>query len=195
MKATLMILGILFSAFAHAGVYKCIDGSGKTVYRAKPCEPGQGKIQINLKTGSSTDLNEEQRDAELKEQELKARMDQEKQEQQLEEQRLAKLKQNAKDESAKNQFLVKNNPKFYSPFAIPPYDPDDLPPLVAGFQDKLPEIERLRRLAAEKALASMQCGRVESSELNIKSTSDSLVILVDCSSAQKFYFTEQELKQ
>jgi hypothetical protein len=195
MKLILTILGVFYFASAGAGVYKCTDGSGKTVYRAAPCAPGQGNIQINLKTGTITDLDEEKRQAELKGKDQLAKMDQEKLEQQLEEQKLAKLKQEAKDESAKNQFLIKNNPKLYSPFAIPPYNPDDLPALVKTFQNKLPEIERLRRTAAEKALSSNRCGRVEAAELNIKSTRESLVFLVDCSSAGKFYFTEQELKQ
>lgn len=195
MKVTLMIFGILFSAIANAGVYKCTDSFGKTVYRASPCAPGQGNIQINLQTGSSTDLNEEQMQAAKKEQEQQAQQDREITEKQLQEQKLAKLKQEAKDEAAKSQFLIKSKPKGYSPFAIPPYDPDDLPSVVMTYKNKLPEIERLRRVAAEKALASNQCGRVESAELNIKSTREALVFLIDCSSAQKFYFTEQELKQ
>ncbi|MGZ8187513.1 MAG: DUF4124 domain-containing protein [Methylosarcina sp.] len=195
MKLISIILGIFYVASANAGVYKCTNGSGKTVYRAAPCAPGQGNIQINIKTGTSTNLDEEKNQAKLKDKEQQAKTDQEKLAQQIEEQKQAKLKQDAKDESAKNQFLIKNNPKSFSPFAIPPYNPDDLPALVNAYQNRLPEIERLRRAAAEKALASNQCGRVESAELNIKSTREALVFLIDCSSARKFYFTEQELKQ
>lgn len=188
-----MILGIIFSAFANAGVYKCTDGYGKTVYRANPCAPGQGIIQINIKTGTTTDLTEEQKLSDLKDKEAQAKLEEEKLKQQQLEQKLAKIKQDAKDESAKNQFLIKNNPKTFSPFAIPPYKPDELPALVKNYQDRLPDIERMRRISAEKALASNQCGRVESVELNIKSTNEALVFLIDCSSAKKFYFTEQEL--
>jgi len=65
---------------------------------------------------------------------------------------------------------------------------------VQNFSARLPDIERFRRLAAEKALATNQCGRVEAAELNSKSTDDALVFLVDCSSAKKYYFSEQELK-
>jgi hypothetical protein len=57
----------------------------------------------------------------------------------------------------------------------------------------LPEIERLRRQAAEKALASDQCARVESVELNSKSTKDALMFLINCSNGTSFYFKEQEL--
>lgn len=195
MKAILTILGVFYFASAGAGVFKCTDGSGKTVYRAAPCAPGQGNVQINVKTGTSTDLDEEKRQSDLKEQGQQSKLEQEKLEQQMEEQKQVKLKQEAKDESAKNQFLIKNNPKLYSPFAIPPYNPDGLPALVKTFQNRLPDIERLRRAAAEKALAGNRCGRVEATELNLKSTRESLVFLVDCSSAAKFYFTEQELKQ
>ncbi|MGZ8215353.1 MAG: DUF4124 domain-containing protein [Methylosarcina sp.] len=195
MKLISIILGIFYVTSANAGVYKCTNSSGKTVYRAAPCAPGQGNIQINIKTGTSTNLDEEKNQAKLKDKEQQAKTDQEKLAQQIEEQKQAKLKQDAKDESAKNQFLIKNNPKSFSPFAIPPYNPDDLPALVNAYQNRLPEIERLRRAAAEKALASNQCGRVESAELNIKSTREALVFLIDCSSARKFYFTEQELKQ
>jgi hypothetical protein len=193
MKFTLIILGIIFSVTATAGVYKCTDGSGKTVYRANPCTPGQGNIQINIKTGTTTNLSEEQKKLELKDKEQQAEREQEKLEQQKLEQKQAKLKQDAKDESAKTQFLIKSNPKTFSPFAIPPYSPDELPALVKNYPDRLPDIERLRRVAAEKALAGNQCGRVEYVELNIKSTIEALVFLVDCSSAKKFYFTEQEL--
>jgi hypothetical protein len=37
--------------------------------------------------------------------------------------------------------------------------------------------------------------RVEAVELNIKSTKDTLVFLVDCSTAKRFYMAEQELAQ
>ena len=103
------------------------------------------------------------------------------------------LKQSAINENAKNQFLVKNNPKTFSAFAIPPYNPDNLPPLIKKFENRLADIERMRREAAEKTLATGECGRVESVELNQKSTRDSLVILVDCSTSKKFYINEQEL--
>lgn len=193
MKFTIMILGIIFSASANAGVYKCTDSSGKTVYQASPCAPGQGNIQINIKTGTTTNLTEEQNQVELKDKEQQEKLEEEMLEQQKLEQKQAKLKQDAKNESAKNQFLIKNNPQTFAPFAIPPYNPDKLPALVLNYQNRLPDIERLRRVAAEKALASNQCGRVEFVELNIKSTYNALVFLADCSSAKKFYFTEQEL--
>lgn len=193
MKFTLLILGTLFSMQLSAGVYKCTDASGKKIYRSVPCVEGQKKVELNVKTGGSTDLNQQESQQALSQQEQEAKDAQKKQEEEQAQQKLAQLKQSVLDESAKNQFLVKNNPQKYSAFAIPPYKYDDLSPLVKIYQSKLPDIERMRRQAAEKALATEQCGRVESVELSEKSTKDGLIILVDCSSAKKFYVSEQEL--
>jgi hypothetical protein len=193
MRQTLFILACLFSVPASAGVYKCTAADGNTVYQSSPCDAGQSKKAINTKTGVSTDLDAEQ-NKQLSEQN-KQQVDIEKQkaeEAQLA-QKLEQLKQDALKEREKNQLLIKNNPKQFSAYAIPPYLPDALPTLAKTFQDRLPDIERLRRQAAEKALASGECGRVEADELNLKSTKDALVILVDCSSGKSFYFAEQEL--
>jgi Domain of unknown function (DUF4124) len=193
MKFTLLTLGLLFSMQLSAGVYKCTDASGNKTYRSKPCAEGQNKVELNMKTGGSTDLNQQENQQALSQQEQDAKETQKKLEEQELIQKQAQLKQSAIDESAKNQFLIKNNPRKFSPFAIPPYKPEDLPPLVKLYQNRLPDIERMRRQAAERSLATGQCGRVESVELNQKSTKDALVILVDCSSAKKFYVAEQEL--
>lgn len=193
MKFTLLFLGLLVSTSLSAGVYKCTDANGNKIYRAVPCAEGQSKVQLNVKTGSSTDLNAKESEQALSQQEKEAKEAQKKQEEEQAQQKLAQLKQNSMDESAKNQFLIKNNPHKYSAFAIPPYKYDDLTPLVKTYQSRLPDIERLRRQAAEKSLATGDCGRVESVELSDKSTKDGLVILVDCSTAKKFYVSEQEV--
>jgi hypothetical protein len=193
MRPTLFILACLFSIPASADVYKCIAADGNTVYQSSPCDAGQSKKTINPKTGVSTDLDVEQ-NKQLQEQNMQqADIDKQKAEEEQLAQKLEKLKQDSLKEREKNQLLVKNNPKQFSAYAIPPYLPEALPSLVKNFQDRLPDIERLRRYAAEKALASGECGRVEADELNVKSTLDALVILVDCSSGKSFYFTEQEL--
>jgi hypothetical protein len=193
MKFTLLFLGLLVSMPLSAGVYKCTDASGKKIYRSMPCVEGQKKIELNVKTGGSTDLNEKETKETLTKQEQEAKEAQKKQEEEQSQQKLAQLKQNSLDESAKNQFMVKSNPHKFSAFAIPTYKFDDLSPLVKTYQSKLPEIERMRRQSAEKVLATGQCGRVESVELSEKSTKEGLVILIDCSSAKKFYVSEQEL--
>jgi len=189
MRITLLILGSLFSACTFAGIYKCTDVNGKTDYQSKPCDLEQKTLQINVKTGSSTDGQDQEK-------QNQALAQKEQDEKLVQEQLLKKqtqLKQAATSESAKNQFLIKNNPQKYSAFSIPPYDPDQLPELVKSFYAKLPDIERLRGQAAEKALASGLCTRVEASELHSKSTKNALVFSVSCSSGKSFYFTEQEL--
>lgn len=193
MKFTLLILASLFSVYVSADVYKCTDANGDTEYRSKPCPPGRNNIEINVKTGSSTDLDEQENHQILEQKKQQATLEKQKLEQQQLMKKQVNINKEAIDESAKNQFLIKNNPDKFSAYAIPPYPPEKLPSLVKNYQARLAEIERMRRQAAEKALASGQCKRVESAELNRKSTKDALAFLIDCSSAKKFYFTGQEL--
>ncbi|MBM4208877.1 MAG: DUF4124 domain-containing protein [Gammaproteobacteria bacterium] len=193
MKLVLMLLGLMSSLPLMADVYKCTDANGNKIYRATPCVEGQKKIELNVKTGGTTDLTEQENQQALSQQEEQSKDAQKKQEEDQAKQKLNQLKQESADETAKNQFLVKSNPQQYSAFAIPPYKYDDLSPLVKPYQQRLPEIERFRRQAAEKVLATGQCGRVESVEVSEKSTKNGVVILIDCSSAKKFYISEAEL--
>jgi len=193
MRFTLLILGSLFSAYASAGIYKCTDANGNKEYRSSPCQTGHTNVELNVKTGTATNLddkNNQQASAQKEQQAIQEK-------QKLEQEQLLKKQANSNreaiNESAKNQFLIKNNPGKFSAYAIPPYVPGKLTDLVKTYQDRLPEIERLRRQAAEKALASNQCGRIESVELNSKSTKDTLMFLINCSSGKSFYFKDQEL--
>jgi hypothetical protein len=189
MRIALLILGSLFSTCTVAGIYKCTDVNGKTDYQSKPCDQAHKTIEINVKTGSTND----KQDQEKQKQALAQKEQDEKLEQEQQLKKQNQHKQDAKNASAKNQFLIKNNPEKFSAFSIPPYDPDQLSELVKNFYARLPDIERLRGQAAEKALASGQCTRVEASELHSKSSKKSLVFSVDCSSGKNFHFTEQEL--
>jgi hypothetical protein len=191
MKHIILISLSLFALNANADIYKCIDASGSKVYRSTPCAEGSSNIQIDLKTGKTVDLDEEKRAQLLKLKEQQELIDRKKLED--EQENLRKLQ--VINQSKKNQLLIKNNPSQFSAFAIPPYDPDNLNSLVKKFEDKLEAIEKMRALAAQKALASDQCSRVESSELNEKSSKDSLVFLVDCSNAKSYYFNESELAE
>lgn len=179
----------LFSSSVLAGIYKCSDDQGNTSYQAKPCADEKKAIEIDVKTGSSTDLSIQKK---KKEKELELKKQQE-----IDHQKLIELesrrKREAKEQSALNQQLVKNNPIQYSAFSIPPYRTDRLSDVVKLYEAKLPEIEKLRRFAAKKALASGECERVEASHLSVKSSAEQLVFSVDCSSAKTFYFNEQEL--
>jgi hypothetical protein len=189
MRITLLILGCFFSICTYAGIYKCTDINGKTNYQSKPCDSEQKTEQINIKTGDTIDSP----DPGIQNQAIVQKELAEKSEQEQLLKKQNQLKQDAHNESAKNQFVIKNNPDKYSAFSIPPYDPEQLPELVKNYQNKLPDIERLRRLAAEKALLTGQCNRVEASELHANSAKNSLVFLVNCSSGKSLYFTEQEL--
>lgn len=186
MRITLLLLGCLISVSAFAGIYKCTDVNGNTDYQAKPCDPEHKTVQINVKTGGPSEPDQGTLVLEQKKQD-------EKMEQEQLQKKQTQLEQAATSESAKNQFLIKNNPEKFSAFSIPPYVSNELPDLVKNYQARLPEIERLRRLAAENALASKQCTRVEASELHSNSTKKALVFLVSCSTGKSFYFTEQEL--
>ena len=193
MRFILLILGCLFSAYAFAGIYKCTGEKGDTEYRSSPCKTGQNNVEINIKTGTETNLDEKNKEQAIAQKDQQTALEK----QALEKEQLLKKQADAEkgamDESAKNQLLIKNNPDKFSAYAIPPYVPGKLSALVQVFQSRLADIERLRRLAAEKALASDQCSRVESVELHSKSTKDALMFFVNCSSGQSFYFQEQEL--
>ena len=193
MKFMLLILGSLLSTHASAGIYKCTDANGNKEYRSSPCETGQGNVEINVKTGASTNLDDKNNEQVLAQKQQEAVLEKQKLEQEQFLQKQANANREAINESAKNQFLIKSNPEKFSAYAIPPYIPEKLPDLVKTYQSRLPEIERLRRQAAEKALASNQCIRVESVELNSKSTKDALMFLINCSSGKSFYFKEQDL--
>ncbi|MCQ8103452.1 DUF4124 domain-containing protein [Methylomonas sp. SURF-2] len=192
----LLLLFTLFLPFdGWAGVYKCTDADGRTDYQSSPCTENHKAVQINTRTGSKVDLNElENRQAQTNEQQKQLEM-QKQAEEQARLDAIAARKQAAKAESELTLALIKSNPMQFSAFAIPPYDPDNLPAGVRPFEARLPDIEKFRRLAAQKALATGQCQRVEADELNAKSTHEQLVFLVNCSSGAAYYFNEAELKE
>ncbi|MGR9052826.1 MAG: DUF4124 domain-containing protein [Gammaproteobacteria bacterium] len=191
MRFKFLVLALFVSQSAFAGVYKCTDDSGNTRYQSKPCVTGENVSEINFKTGEA--INKEGQRTKLNEEMEKQRMLEEQAKLEAERKEQRRLGE-AAEEREKNQELIKNNPEQFTPFAIPPYDPGNLSDLVKTFEDRLPDIERLRRLAALKALSSAQCNRVEASELNVKSTYEQLVFLVNCSRGQGVYFNENELR-
>jgi hypothetical protein len=196
MRLTLTILGCLVFSCAHAAppVYKCVDATGKKNYQARACSAGVANTTLNINTGSSTNLDEIEKQKEQKKNAEQAGEEQQKlTKQQLLEKQEAENKA-AIAESAKNQEIIKSDSKKFAPFAIPPYAPDKLPEFVKNYQSRLSDVERLRRVAAEKALATDQCERVEASELDSKSTKEILAFLVNCSSGKAFYYTETDLR-
>ncbi len=190
-----LILSLGTVVQSWAGVYKCTDNSGRTNYQAAPCTENSKAVEINTKTGNKVDLNT------LQQQQLQQA---EQQKQQLSEQQAAEQaklaaieqrKQMAKTQSDLTQTLIKQNPTQYSAFAIPPYLPEKLPAQVKPFEERLPDIEKFRRLAAQKALATEQCQRVEADDLHGKSSKEQLVFTITCSSGTNFVYNESELSE
>ncbi|WP_305909745.1 DUF4124 domain-containing protein [Methylomarinum sp. Ch1-1] len=191
MKKTILMIAALFSGGSFAGVYKCTDASGNTSYQSKPCADRNKSFEMDIKSGAAVDLGRQQRQKQ-QEAEEQQRL------QQQERQRLLQIERRNKAavaESEINQAMIKSNPAQYSPFAIPAYKPEKLPALVKQFAERLPDIEKFRRLAAQKALASGQCQRVEADELDLKSRKSKLVFVIDCSSGKRLYFNEMELTE
>lgn len=195
MKNLLFVFALCLPLNCWAGVFKCTDTTGRTFYQSSPCTEDHKAMQINPKTGGTVDLSAEAlKQSQSSEQQKRTEM-----QQQADENAklaiLAKLKQDAKTESEITQTLIKQNPLQFSAFAIPPYDPDKLPSSLKQFESRLPEIEKMRREAAQKALATGKCQRVEADDLNSKSKVDALIFLINCSSGANFNFNETELKQ
>ncbi|MCQ8118368.1 DUF4124 domain-containing protein [Methylomonas rosea] len=195
MKNLFFVFALCLSAESWAGVFKCTDATGHTNYQSSPCTVEHKAVQMNTKTGSSVDLNALERqqaaEAELKKQQSA----QEQAEQQAKLDAIAKNKQDARVQSEMTQTLIKQNPMQFSAFAIPPYDPEKLPAQVKPFATRLPDVEKFRRLAAQKALASGECQRIETDELTAKSKLDQLNFLINCSSGKTFLFNEADLVQ
>lgn len=194
-KQPIILIALCLPFNCWAGVYKCTDGDGRTHYQSSPCTEEDKAVQINTKTGTRVDLdaleNAQAESAEQKKQ-LQAQL-QAKEQARLD--AIARRKQLVSEQHEMTVTVIKQNPTQFSAYAIPPYDSENLPNLVKPFEERLPDIEKFRRLAAQKALATGQCQRVEADELNAKSRMGQLVFLVNCSSGASYYFNESELTE
>lgn len=195
MKNLYLVIALCLSADCRAEVYKCTDATGHTNYQSSPCTEEHKAVQMNTRSGTSVDLDalEKQKNAQL---ELQNQQSQQAiAEQQAKVDAEIQRRKDAKNQSELTQNLIKQSPLQFSAFAIPAYDPDKLPPPIKAFESRLPDIERFRRIAAQKALNSGECQRVEADELTAKSKLDQLVFLINCSSGKSFTFNETELTQ
>lgn len=184
-----MLVAALFSGTSYSGVYKCTDDLGNTAYQSSPCAEEKNALEIDVKTGGQTDLS-------LQLKQKKQEMEEQKQqevEQKATLERDAQRKKDLAEQSEINRQLIKNNTIQFTAFAIPPYTLDNIPEHVKQYKERLPEIEKFRRLSAQKALTTGECKRVEAASLSVKSKPDQLVFSVDCSTAKTFYFNEVEL--
>jgi len=190
----LLFFFCLCLSFDCSAVYKCTDAIGRTNYQATPCAEQHKAVEINPKTGGAVDLNAQaQQQANLSDQQKQQEL-QKQAEEQAKLEAFNEFKKQVQAEHELTQSLIKQNPQQFSAFAIPIYDPGKLPAHVQPFASRLVEIEKFRRLAAQKALASGQCQRVEADELNTTSKPDLLVFIINCSSGASFHFNETELK-
>jgi hypothetical protein len=119
MRFTLLILGSLFSVCASAGIYKCTDVNGNTEYRSTSCQTGLDNVELNVKTGTSTSLDDKNNQQTFAQKEQQAALEKQKLEQDQLLKKQANTNREAINESAKNQFLIKNNPDKFSAYAIP----------------------------------------------------------------------------
>ena len=184
-----MLVATLFSGISYSGVYKCTDDQGNTAYQSSPCALENKALEIDIKTGGKTDISLQLKQKEQEQEDLKQQEAEQKKQVEQETQR----KKDLAEQSEINQQLIKNNPIQFTAFAIPPYTPDKLPELVKKYEVRLPEIEKFRRLSAQKALSTGECNRVEAADLSVKSKPEQLVFSINCSTAKTFYFNEAEL--
>ena len=109
-----------------------------------------------------------------------------------EEQLKEKNKQWAAEAEAKNKENYKAHIRNY---ALDPYTPDQYPKLIAKYKTRLKEIEIMRRRAAEMAIDSGKCDYVETVEISdSKSSLRDVRLFVDCTNQQRFYLSENEIK-
>lgn len=195
MRKLFCLLALCLAADSWAGVYKCTDASGHTNYQSSPCNEEHKAEQVNTITGGKVDLTASERLQAEEAERKKQQSLQEQAEQQARLDAIVKRKQDARAQAELTQALIKQNPLQFSAFAIPPYDPEKLPAQVKPFEIRLPDVEKFRRLAAQKALSSGECQRVEADELTAKSKPELLVFLINCSSGKTFTYTETELGQ
>ena len=99
------------------------------------------------------------------------------------------------EQAQKNQEYLSSKKDNFSPYAIPPYQGKRYEDIVANFLPRLAEIERYRRTAAAKVLASGQCVRIEAVDLVPTSALNNLRFIVDCRNGKRIKVKEQELQQ
>lgn len=195
MKINYVILAACLSASAWADVYKCTDASGHHFYQSSPCPEVHNAIQMNPKTGNSLDLTAQERQTAEQAERKRQQFEQELAQREVEIAAIEQRKLQAKAEYELTQTMIRQNPGQFSAYAVPWYDPVNLPPHVKAYETRMVDIEKFRRMAAQKVLGNGQCQRVEADELSPKSSPESLVFMINCSSGATYYLNEADLKQ
>jgi len=80
-------------------------------------------------------------------------------------------------------------------YALTPYTRDQYPQAFAKFGKRMNELEKFRRLSAEKAAASPTCDKVELVEVSpSRGHLNDMHFFADCTNGTRFRFSEGELK-
>lgn len=93
-----------------------------------------------------------------------------------------------------------SSPESKTTAAIPesvltPYTPEAYPKTFEKFGSRIDVVELGRKASAQRAAKSNKCDKVSMAELSdSKSTIDDLHFWVDCENGQRFYFSENELR-
>ena len=195
MKIRLVIFIACLSGSVWADVYKCTDASGHHFYQSTTCPEERQAIQMNPKTGNTLDLTAQEMQSAEQAEQKKQQLAQEQAQREAALAAIASRNQQARAEYELTQEIMKQHPEQFSAYAIPAYDPEALPTHVKPYESRLVDIEKFRRMAAQKALTTGQCQRVEADELSSKSVPDSLVFMINCSSGATYYLNETELSE
>jgi hypothetical protein len=81
-------------------------------------------------------------------------------------------------------------------YVLTPYTKAQYPKAFGLFGNRMPEVETLRRKAAEQAVDSGKCDRVELIEVSLdRSTTKNAVFFMDCKSGARIYRAETEIRR
>lgn len=194
MKLLIVLLGVIFSInAATAAVYRCADENGKIAYQNSPYQNLDAAAELNVTTGRHRDITAEIKQQEAQDEALMSEEQKREAEKLRIENEKTRLKAAGAEQSQINQEYLKNNKEKFSPYAFPPYQGKRYKDLIASYLERLPEIERMRRIAASQVLESGDCQRVEASDLNVYSHISLLRFIIDCRNGKRISFSEKEL--
>lgn len=99
--------------------------------------------------------------------------------------------QAAKEEAQRER--LENYERRIRSYAIDAYTAKSYPQTYKKYRLRLPEIEKMRRAAAEMAIDSGKCDYVENVQLSDKSSPTALVFFIDCENRARIFLTEDDI--
>ena len=88
---------------------------------------------------------------------------------------------------------TQSTPPKIDEYVLTPYTRASWPKTFDKYGDRMPQLERFRRLAAEAAARNSECDKVIASEISDQGTYSSMQFFVDCENMKRFRFSESEL--